>query len=394
MARLKGPLGWLAAALIVCGLVAFAYLPPRGMSRESRASLSGLVTGPPTAERLRANELAKAWRRAALDVQLHEWRRRLGPELERLRAADQPTIVTVIDSAWPAAVRERARSEIDKAWQALELGTTKIGVAVVVEAEQVDVRAAARGNAYLLPDSVERHVCVAWTAPHPAMRASLVRGDTRSVGWHAQWARSLLGPCAFYAQFGRPSVSVERWLAQKQHRFVQIPAWDSTWTALVREAQRTDAGLALTRSARAARLAWVWRAYSPLALGCMSGRASACRDAAVGTVPSYGTAPPLVTSSRDREFDLPASTVLLNDMIRELGHARFARFWVSDLAPDSAFHIAMDTTLGDWVLSRVRRSGALTAGPTPGLGASASALGVAALGIALTLLAVRRRQVA
>jgi hypothetical protein len=87
--------------------------------------------------------------------------------------------------------------------------------------------------------------------------------------------------------------------------------------------------------------------------------------------------------------------VLLNDMIRELGHARFARFWVSDLAPDSAFHIAMDTTLGDWVLSRVRRSGgALTAGPTPGLDASAFALGAAALGIALTLLAARRRQVA
>ena len=394
MAQLKGPLGWLVAALVICCAVSLAYLPPRGTSRESRASLSGLVTGPPTAERLRANELAKEWRRAALDVQLHEWRGRLGPELERRRTGNQPTLVITIDSSWSPVVRARAQREIEKVWQALELGTTKIGIAVVIESEHVAASAPA-GNSYahLLPDSLERHTCVVWTAPRPTMGASFERSDARAAGWHAQWARSLLGPCAFYARFGRPSAQVERWLAHRQHRFAQIPAWDSTWTALLRAA-RSEPGPELTPRIRAALLARTWRTYPALSLGCMSGRATACREAIVGVPPSYGTAQRLVTRERDFEAFLPASTVMLSDMVREFGHARFARFWVSDLAPDSAFHLAMDTTLGDWVWSRMRLSGAtLTAGPTPGLGVSAFGLGVAAFCIGLAIVGARRRQV-
>jgi hypothetical protein len=362
------------------------------MSRESRASLFGLVTGPPTGEKLRANELAKEWRRAVLDVQLHEWRARLSPELERRRGANQPTLVMSLDDTWPDSARQRAGNAIRKAWQSLGLGTTKIGIAVVVAPELIDARAAVRGTAHLLPDSLERHTCVAWSAPIPTMRASLERDDARSAGWHAQWARTLLGPCAFYAQFGRPSLAVERWLAQRQYRLAQFPAWDSTWAAQVQEMQRIDQLASMTRSARAAYLSWMRRAYSPLALGCMSGRASACRDALVGT-PSYGTSPRLVARSGEREYDLP-STTLLNDMIRELGQARFARFWTSDLAPDSAFHIAMDTTLGEWVATRMIRSGnALVAGPTPDLGASAFGLSLAAFAVVLAMVAARRRQV-
>ena len=391
MAHLKGPLGWLVASLVACAAIAVTYLPPRGMSRESGGSQSGLMTGPPTPERLRANELANEWRRASLDAQLHEWRQRLAPALDRRRATSQPTIVTAIDNAWPAVARERAQRAIDAAWLALGLGTTKIGIAVVVEAEQVDAHAAALSTAHLLPDSVQRHTCVAWTTPRPTMRVSLERNDARAAGWHAQWARSLLGPCAFYAQFGRPGAALERWLAQRQHRFAQIPAWDSTWTAVVR-AEPSDFGPALTPSARAAQLAWTWQTYPVLSLGCMAGRAGACREAIVGTVPPSGTAQRLVGRAGNLDALLPASTMILSDMVREFGHARFARFWASELAPDSAFHLAMDTTLGSWVVSRFQGS-LLVADPTPSIGASAFGLGVAALSLLLAMAGARRRQV-
>jgi hypothetical protein len=80
--------------------------------------------------------------------------------------------------------------------------------------------------------------------------------------------------------------------------------------------------------------------------------------------------------------------------VREFGRARFGRFWTSDLPVDSAFHLAMDTTLGDWVLSRQRAYGTtLAAGPTASFVASAFGLGIAALGLVLAVAAAARRQV-
>jgi hypothetical protein len=86
--------------------------------------------------------------------------------------------------------------------------------------------------------------------------------------------------------------------------------------------------------------------------------------------------------------------ILLSDMVRDFGTARFARFWISDLRPDSAFAVAMDTMLGEWVLARQRAfDQTLVAGPSPGLGASAWALGLGALGVLLATAAAMRRQV-
>ena len=391
MAFLKGPIGWLVAATVACVAIGAAFLPPRGILRESRVTLSGVVTGPPTPERERANELAKEWRRAALDAQLHEWRQRLAPELARLRSANMPTLVVRTDTSWSPLARARAVREVELAWQALELGTTKIGLAVVIEPEQVVATAARTNAAYLLPDSAERHTCVAWSAPRPAMGLSLERDDPRSRGWHAEWARSVLGVCAFYARFGRPSPEIERWLAHQYYRFT-YPVWDTMWTRLMRTFGQQPTGPEAAARARHAR-----RLYSPLALGCMAGHAAAC-TAAVAATPRGGVPARLVIRTAGLtpglEFDVPGATGMFSDMIREFGTARFARFWIADEAPEAAFQAAMDTTLGDWMVSRQRAfNTTLEAGPAPRLGTGLLGLGVAAVCLLLAGAAAMRRQV-
>jgi hypothetical protein len=392
VAPLKPPVAWLIAAAAACAVFGIAHLPPRGSTRDPRETQAGLMTGPPTSERLRANEIAKEWRRASLDVRLHEWRLQLAPDLNRLRAANQPTLVTSIDTTWPREVREHAASAIVAAWQSLGLGTTKIGVAVVIEVERITAAVPARTHsAYLLPDSADRTTCVAWIAPTGLNRALLERSGEQYARALVSWTRRLLGPCAFYADFGRPSMAMERWLAARQYRFAQAASWDS----LTIRYDLPWYGQAETQSQRAQWAQWAYRQYSRVGLGCMAERITACRDAAVGVVPTSGAVPRLVVRSGDVATDLPGSTLLLAEMVHEFGSARFGRFWISDLAPDSAFHLAMDTTLGDWVLSRQRAYGTtLAAGPTPSLFASAFGLGVAALALALAVAAAIRRQVA
>src|SRR3989441_9856489 len=78
---------WLAAALLACGAVAMAYLPPRGAAREA-----GLRDEPfrQTPARLRAQALAAQWRAANLAGRLPEYPRRLQAGLLRRRERDAP----------------------------------------------------------------------------------------------------------------------------------------------------------------------------------------------------------------------------------------------------------------------------------------------------------------
>ena len=391
MAHVRGPLTWLVATVVACGAIGLAYVPPRGVSRDPRSPLSGMMTGAPTIERQRANVLAKEWRRAAMEVRLHEWRRQLAPELERLRAANQPTFVTSIDTAWPRELRERAARATAAAWQALGLGTTKIGVALIIEPERVTASAPSPiPIAYLLPDSADRHTCIAWAAPSSSSRALLERSGEEHAWALVGWMRRVLGPCAFYASFGRPSHTVESWLAARQYRIAQAAAWDSETTRY----ELPWFARPGTRWARAEWARWAYDQYPPVVLGCMAERSDACRDAVGGGVPAHSAVTRLVTRARDSDADLPGATLLLSEIVREFGPVRFARLWSSDLPPDSAFHIAMDTRLGDWVVSRQRAYGTtLAAGPTASFVASAFGLGIAALGLILAVAAATRRQV-
>lgn len=391
MARLRGPLAWLAAAVLACIAVAAAYVPPRGVSAERRATLSGVLTGPPTPERLRANELAKEWRRAALDVRLHEVRQQAAPELARRRAANALSLVVRIDSTWSLAARERLTAAVEQAWRTLGLDVSKIGVAVVIEPERMSARAPGNlVNAFLLPDSTDRHTCVAWTASRALPQRTFEREEKRFASARSHFAHGLLGPCAFYAKFGAPGEGIERWLAAHRYRYALLPAWDSTTSDWSRPwYERPRSWIERERFER-----WVFQEFPAMALGCMAERARACRDVVVGTVPAYGPIPRTLAGSDERSAHLPWSNSLLSELVMDRGAARFGRFWGSTLPVDSAFHVAMDTTLGEWVLSRQQaHETTLRAGPAPAGGSALFGLSVAALCLAAAVTAATRRQV-
>ena len=139
---------------------------------------------------------------------------------------------------------------------------------------------------------------------------------------------------------------------------------------------------------------WPLAAALVLVAGCLAGRTTACRAATVGTPIGSHPPPRLVLPTADVDAELPRSTRLLSEMIRDFGDARFGRFWTAGVAPDSAFHLAMDTTLGDWVLARQEAYGTtLVAGPRPSWGAGLFGFGVAALGLLATIAIAKRRQV-
>ena len=114
---------WLAAALLACGAVAMAYLPPRGAAREA-----GVRDEPfrQTPARLRAQALAAQWRAANLALRLPEYRRRLQPELLRRRERDAPgpTLLVEAPDSLAAFAHEVLSAALDTVARHLRLGVS------------------------------------------------------------------------------------------------------------------------------------------------------------------------------------------------------------------------------------------------------------------------------
>jgi hypothetical protein len=60
--------------------------------------------------------------------------------------------------------------------------------------------------AYLLPDSTDRNTCVVLLAAQYWYRTLLSRRIQPQTGTSPRGCKTSLGPCAFYAAFGRPGV--------------------------------------------------------------------------------------------------------------------------------------------------------------------------------------------
>lgn len=385
---------WLAAGLAGCLAVAVGYVPPRGASRRGRGY--GFASQPrATRAQQQASALAAEWRGADNDLQMAQRRRTLAAALDQLRNTDRPTLVVAFEGTVDSATRDRVRRLADSTWQGLGLGTTKIGVGVIVAAGPDPAerdhprRIRPLSPAFSFPDSLDRHTCLGYvTLSRTAQLNQYVLRDLDGI------VRRTMGPCAFYAAFGRPSPVIERWLAARAFDLTLDAAWD-------RGADFARSGASwFARNwmpTRANPWMWAWLYQSPPAtVGCIGGRSGACRDyvlaGSTSTRPLRGT---VTTDFERRGPTLPGATLLLSDALREFGPARFARFWTTPLAVDSAFHVAMDTTLADWVTGRqVTLTPRLPVGPSAPFTSSLLGLLAAALAVAVALITGHRRQVA
>ena len=395
---------WGAIALAACGIVAVVYLPPRGGVTAPESRFAPRVPQP-TAARLRAQGLAEQWRAARASAQLVEHRERSAslPTHVPDDGASFTAVVTGIDSIPPPpAATAMVRSALDSAWHRLGLGATKVSVEVIVEllprgSRFVGTPAFGQEGPpiYQFPDTTDRASCTVlipagayWT--RILLGQQWPYGEAANVPRLGQWLQGGLGPCAFYASFGNPGKPVRYWLARRNFDLALYPVWDTPGRPQL---------FGLFRDPASKQWWWDWVYNQSLtAVGCLARRPSACR-AAVLEGDEGGlddSVPRIVTLGRWwwKGQRLVAAERYLSDVVREVGHDRFLRFWNSPQPVDTALAVALRMPLGEWTAGWERRfAPRLPLGPAAPLSGSLLAVLLAAAAVASVALTARRRQV-
>jgi hypothetical protein len=386
---------WLVATLAVCGGIALAYVPPRGL----RGTRAGEEVARLTAARTRVQALEWQWRSAHLAVRFAEYRQRLAGPLSELRATNRPGPALLIDGpeALPQSIRHGVEQTVDSAWRQLGLGVTKVSVAVVLDLgrstnARLATPQAGGAKAYLLPDSADRTTCLALVAaPHLARYVAV---DDRA--FFTQWryiSTNLFGPCAFYAAFGAPGSAVRQWLGRRDYDLAWYPDWQH---------EPTVGQMPWLHEGATHHYSWFWsevyRSVAPAGVACLGGRVDRCRDAVLeGAEDASGDSLPRIittTYSWRQQARLLEGYRYLGDVAAAVGHDRFLRFWNSSAAVDTALATALKMPVGAWTERWQRRVGVrLSLGAAPPLGAALLGLLFAAAAVASILVTVARREV-
>lgn len=374
---------WIGAALLGCAVCAAVYLPPRELPRW--AWNSGRSQQGETVSRLRARRLAEEWREVNATLQGERHRGDIRAAITARRLAGEAGPVLVSDQADTLLVRTRPAlaSALDEVWSRLGMGESKVNVAVLIRDPQEGVPASLRprgegayGLHFLLPDSVDRAICLSETR-FPGWlrnRKHVSRADLQD------WARTVVGLCAWYARFGVPSSRVEQWLARRRFDVALLPAWDPATRPIWEQWEPSDPAVREPW--------WMWQLYMyprPTA-GCFAGRVEACRRALVAADHGpEGPRPRVIVPINRWEASktlLVGGENFLSAVMRKTGPDHFQEFWTTDLPVDSALSLALGEPVGEFVVGYQR-----TIGPAPAFGAATTPLD-AGLGIGFAILVV------
>jgi len=340
---------WVAATLGGCLLIGLALLPPTGAPPGP-----GTFRRPAsTPERARVDALTREWQETSAALQVATYRESLERALAREPAPATRGARLLVGPALSASLRVAMAAGLDTVWDRLGLGSgdVRVGVAILFDATiqqpGTPVRFPLRAPAYLLPPASDGHTCLALLPfsqyTHRELFATAAGVSRRLQAWLA----SGLGPCAFYAAFGRPGPAVERWLVARRFDLGYEAGWDRP----------------LDRRER--RAAWMWDFGGPEGqsywasvyafdfdgVACAAGRVERCTAALFDTTAAARRGDGgglLVTTPWWRRRDIVAGDWLLSDLVRERGRERFARFWRSSLPPERAFAAALETPIGEW----------------------------------------------
>jgi len=266
--------------------------------------------------------------------------------------AGADTALVRFDRNVPPAVAGKARSLVLEQWTALAIPVSARNAEVFVYVDSTPIPLADNATAsrrwlepkrlldvtYALPDATDGRECVVLVRLRGVSDADVdaLRGSP------------LIGVCGFYAAFGLPGNGIRDWLAGSDFRFARRSNW------FVPRAPVTDASSLYELHEASAR--------------CLTGDATGCRHA-LRLQPSRAVRAP--EPGHRLEWVLDANTpssatgpaflgdgdeALLADVVRSVGHERFARFWRSESAPDRAFLSAAGVAIEPWTqrwLSRV-----------------------------------------
>lgn len=292
-----------------------------------------------------ASELASL-ARVAGEAHAAVRRYRAAQALDRWSAARSTADAALVrlDRSVPPVVTDKVRRIALEQWAALAtpVSAQHAEVFVYVDSTPIPRADSAATNrrwlepqqlvdvAYALPGATNGRECVALVRLRGVSDAHL----------DALRGQSLIGICGFYAAFGLPGTGVQAWLARSNFRFARRSDWS------VARAPAIDASALYGLSEPAAR--------------CLTSSHGACRSALRLELPGASREPQpddrlawVLDATLSPNATAPAllggvEDELLADAVRSVGPERFARFWRSAAAPDSAFLTASGTGIEEW----------------------------------------------
>lgn len=379
------PRHWVLATVLACAGIAVAYLPPKQVPRSlyeysGPYNYSGTWTASP--ERIR-----ERWTQTQLEIATQHLsaarsRDSLLRSLARLpRPARSAATPLLFQESIARSAQLAIRATLDTVWASLQPTRPEMRVVVIVETRE-------RWPAhYMLPSGTDGTTCVAvlrlpfnlrW-----AIRGERPRADTVPL---QPWLKEHLGPCAYYAAFGKPGPHVGAWLRTRGYDLAYAIDWEP---GTGDDSAPRRIALAQTR--------WTitWNASFDF-LACAEGDEARCVTALHKPPPGWerSASEPNVVWYRWWS-DLYDGSRYFSDLVRGAGRERFARFWRSPDPVDSAFDGAFGTSLGQWTARWARRrTGGIIVPPKVDPRSALGGLALAGAVMALLLVYTARRQVA
>jgi hypothetical protein len=271
------------------------------------------------------------------------------------------SLVMGFDAGIRETDRELLRELIEPQWEQTRPHRSDVGVGIAVLVDTARVYAGRRRTpagyfiaSYLLPEMTDGATCM--TVIDFGVGLGDFPAGASLPEWSARWAAErALGPCGFYAAFGRPGRGVREWLERWAYMPARRPEWSygtlDDRTQPVRFGGDDLEGLDFDF------------------LSCADGRLERC-SAALSRGPYGGRRVRLSAEDRMtglvRERWMPFQTLVrtplgpgirsfLADMVTEFGPDRFRRFWTAEQDLQQAFANATGQPLDQWMVRWTRR---------------------------------------
>ena len=335
------PIHCIVLAAGACAAFAAAMLPPHefvaAFSYSSR-------TKPLTFARDRAWTEARMAVRDLQDVILRD---SVAAFVSSLPQSERARPQIIVDPAIPLNARALAQRLLLRAWNRLEIDSTRVPVAIVL------VRAVSGGadSAYL-PGHGRGYVIPLDSANpiEPCISILRVQGDTTvtteyvskalTYGWSGYYQDTNYGPCPFYARFGRPGARIQKWLEQQGFHAAVNAGWNAEPSATRMNSNSILQGGDYRFTSLAGRSCWL-------------GDTSKCPGTILGPLERPGAPKRLAGfytfgAVVDSHFDDMTFTFLA-EMVRKFGPEKFETFWASNKDPAVAFQNATGTGIGEYV---------------------------------------------
>jgi hypothetical protein len=316
-------------------------------------------------------------------------------QLPASRANGAPTVL--ISASYDATIARQLDALIRQRWSAAGAGqgTRTIIAAVIDTSTAVSTGLRPRlanltSIAAFLPDSNDNRPCLS------ILRVPVAVDSRTSVNLRRdllapETIGAMIGPCLYYAVFGKPGTRVADWLGNGGWRLSHVTDWQAPPPPLLPPSWIARRGIenAYESFVYQPRL---WTTTDGLA--CLAGEPGRCTAALIPAprrnvdttwqrrvVTAMGASENVFRIPRGRSVLGPSEGWLLSEMVRTLGKERFAAFWRSGEPVPDAFHAATNENLDVWVHDwAVRMYGPLPIGP--GVSISGTMAGLALLLVA------------